>query len=141
LPVLGLIMGYRPAGGAPGVLAGTGLLLAFALSLSSAWTALGLLLRTPQAVMSAGTVVLFPLTLASNAFVQPRTMPGWLQAFVRINPVSHLVTAERSLLGGHPAVGEVAWVLVSAAALLAVFAPLSGYLYTRRALRAGPAPQ
>jgi ABC-2 type transport system permease protein len=131
--VLGVIMGYRPPGGAPGALAGTGLLLVFALCLSWAWTALGLVLRAPQAVMSAGTVVLFPLALASNVFVQPWTMPGWLQAFVRVNPVSHLATAERSLLAGHPAAGQIAWVLVAAAALLAVFAPLTGYLYTRRA--------
>jgi ABC-2 type transport system permease protein len=131
--VLGLIMGYRPPGGAPGVLAGIGLLLAFALCLSWAWTALGLLLRTPQAVMSTGTVVLFPLTLASNVFVQPATMPGWLQAFVRVNPVSHLVTAERSLLAGHRVSGQIAWVLAAAVALLAVFAPLTGYLYARRA--------
>jgi daunorubicin/doxorubicin transport system permease protein len=131
--VLGLIMGYRPDGGVPGVLAGIGLLLAFALSLSWAWTALALVLRTPQAVMSTGTVILFPLTLASNVFVQPRTMPGWLQAFVCVNPVSHLVTAERGLLAGHPAAGQIAWVLLAAAALLAVFAPLTGYLYARRA--------
>ncbi|HEX7162285.1 MAG TPA: ABC transporter permease [Trebonia sp.] len=131
--VLGVLMGYRPPGGTAGVLAGIGLLLVFALSLSWAWTALGLLLRTPQAVMSTGTVVLFPLTLASNVFVQPRTMPGWLQAFVGVNPVSHLVTAERGLLGGHPAADQVAWVLLAAAALVAVFAPLTGYLYTRRA--------
>jgi len=131
--VLGLVMGYRPPGGAPGTLEGIGLLLAFALCLSWAWTALGLLLRTPQAVMSAGTVVLFPLTLASNVFVQPATMPGWLQAIAGVNPVSHLVTAERGLLAGHPAAGQVAWVLAAAAALLAVFAPLTAYLYARRA--------
>jgi ABC-2 type transport system permease protein len=131
--VLGLVMGYRPPGGAPGVLAGIGLLLVFALCLSWAWTALGLVLRSAQAVMSTGTVVLFPLTLASNVFVQPQTMPGWLQAFVRVNPVSHLVTAERGLLAGHPAAGQVAWVLLAAAVLLAVFAPLTGYLYARRA--------
>jgi ABC-2 type transport system permease protein len=131
--VLGLIMGYRPPGGAPGTLAGIGLLLVFALCLSWAWTALGLLLRTPQAVTSTGTVVLFPLTLASNVFVRPATMPGWLQAFVRINPVSHLVTAERGLLAGHLAAGQAAWVLAAAAALLAIFAPLTAYLYTRRA--------
>jgi hypothetical protein len=110
-----------------------GLLLVFALCLSWAWTALGLTLRTPQAVMSTGTVVLFPLTLASNVFVQSRTMPGWLQAFVRVNPVSHLVTAERGLLAGYPAAGQIAWVLLAAAAVLAVFAPLTGYLYARRA--------
>jgi ABC-2 type transport system permease protein len=131
--ILGAVMGYRPPGGAPGVLAGIGLLLVFALCLSWAWTALGLVLRTAQAVMSTGTVVLFPLTLASNVFVQPATMPGWLQAFVRVNPVSHLVTAERGLLAGHPAAGQIAWVLAAAAVLLAIFAPLTGYLYTRRA--------
>ena len=46
----------------------------------------------------------------SAVFVQPATMPGWLQAFVRVNPVSHLVTAERGLLSGHPDTGQVAWV-------------------------------
>ena len=130
--VLGVAIGFRPAGGAPGVLAGLGLLLVFALSLSWAWTALGLLLRTPQAVMSAGTVVLFPLTLASNVFVSPQTMPGWLQAFVNVNPVSHLVTAERSLIAGQAALGQVAWVLLAAAALAAVFAPLTAWLYGRK---------
>jgi ABC-2 type transport system permease protein len=59
-------------------------------------------------------------------------MPGWLQAFVGVNPVSHLVTAERGLLGGHPP-GQIAWALLTAAALTAVFAPLTGYLYNRRA--------
>jgi ABC-2 type transport system permease protein len=58
--------------------------------LSWTWTALGPVMRTPQAVMSTGTVVLFPLTLASNVFVQPATIPGWLQALVRVNPASHL---------------------------------------------------
>jgi ABC-2 type transport system permease protein len=130
--VLGVAIGFRPAGGLPGVLAGIGLLLVFALSLSWAWTALGLLLRTPQAVMSVGTVVLFPLTLASNVFVGPQTMPGWLQAFVRLNPVSHLVTAERALMDGQVATGQLAWVLVASAALTAVFAPATAYLYSHR---------
>jgi ABC-2 type transport system permease protein len=129
--VLGLAIGFRPRGGAPGTLAGVGLLLVFALALSWVWTTLGLLLRTPQAVMSAGTVVLFPLTLASNVFVSPHTMPGWLQAFVRINPVSHLVTAERALIAGQPAASQLAWVLVASGALVAIFAPLTAWLYGR----------
>ena len=130
--VLGVTMGFRPGGGAPGVLAGIGLLLIFALSLSWVWTTLGLLLRTPQAVMSVGTVVLFPLTLASNVFVRPQTMPGWLQAFVKINPVSHLVTAERDLIGGQAAAGQVAWALLASAVLVTVFAPVTVYLYGRQ---------
>jgi len=129
---IGVAMGFRPEGGTPGMLAGIGLLLAFALALSWAWTTLGLLMRTPQAVMSIGTVVLFPLTLASNVFVAPQTMPGWLQAFVTVNPVSHLVTAERGLINGHPATGQIAWVLLSAAALVLLFAPATAYLYGRQ---------
>ena len=113
------------------ILAGIGLLLAFALSLSWAWAALGLVARTPQAVMSTGTFVLFPLTLASNVFAAPQTMPGWLQAFVRVNPVSHLVIAERGLLGGLPPSARSTWVLIASAALTAIFAPLTAWLYRR----------
>ncbi len=130
--VLGVVMGFRPGGGALGVLAGISLLVLFAVSLSWAWTTVGLLMRTPQAVMSVGTVVLFPLTLASNVFVRPQTMPGWLQAFVKVNPVSHLVTAERGLMHGQVAIGQVAWVLLASAALVAVFAPVTVYLYGRQ---------
>jgi ABC-2 type transport system permease protein len=129
--VLGVAMGFRPAGGPSGVLAGIGLVVLFALSLSWAWTTLGLLLRTPQAVMSVGTVVLFPLTLASNVFVRPQTMPGWLQAFVNVNPVSHLVIAERGLMHGQVAAGQVIWVLLASAALVAMFGPVTVYLYGR----------
>jgi len=130
--LLGIAIGFRPAGGATSILAGIGLLLVFALALSWAWTTLGLLLRTPQAVTSAATVVLFPLTLASNVFVAPPTMPGWLQAFVSVNPVSHLVTAERALMAGAPAGGQIAWVLLASTILAAVFAPLTAWLYGRQ---------
>ena len=129
---LGLVMGFRPHGGTAGVAAGVGLLVAFALSLSWLWITLGLLLRTPQAVTSAGTVILFPLTLASNVFVRPATMPGWLQAVVHANPVSHLVTAERALLHGQPAAAQAAWVLLACVALTAVFAPVTALLYRRQ---------
>jgi len=76
--------------------------------------------------------VLFPLTLASNVFVAPHTMPGWLQAFVHVNPVTHLVTAERALMAGQPAGGQLAWVLIASAALVAVFSPLTAWLYGRQ---------
>jgi ABC-2 type transport system permease protein len=82
--------------------------------------------------MPSGTAVLFPLTLASNVFVAPHTMPGWLQAFVAVNSVSHLVTAERALISGHPAAGPTAWALLASAVLVAVFAPLTTWLYRRQ---------
>ena len=58
-------------------------------------------------------------------------MPGWLQAFVKVNPVSHLVTAERGLMHGGATTGQVLWVVVASAALVAVFAPLTASLYRR----------
>ncbi|HEX6026623.1 MAG TPA: ABC transporter permease, partial [Solirubrobacter sp.] len=68
---LGLIMGYDAGGGALGVIAAIALVIAFSVALSWAWTALGLVLRTPNAVMSLGFVLLFPLTFLSNIFVEP----------------------------------------------------------------------
>ncbi|HLZ20918.1 MAG TPA: ABC transporter permease [Ktedonobacterales bacterium] len=130
---LGLVLGLRPTGGVIGVLLAVALILAFAFSLSWVWTVLGLLLRTPNAVMSVSTVTLFPLTLASNVFVDPRTMPGWLQAFVTVNPVTHLVTATRSLMmHGTVAAGQVSWVLLVSVALTGIFAPLTMYLFRNK---------
>lgn len=129
---LGLVMGFRPDGGAVGVLAAVALILLFAFSLSWVWTAVALLVRTPHTVNVLGLVVLFPLTFTSNAFVDPRTMPGWLQTFIDLNPVSHLVTAARALIHGSPAGEDVGWVLAACAVLVAVFAPLTSHLYRRK---------
>jgi daunorubicin/doxorubicin transport system permease protein len=126
---LGLSLGYRPDGGAAGVLAAVALILAFAFGLSWIWTTLGLVLRTPQAVSNIALLVLFPLTLASNVFADPRTMPGWLQAFIHVNPISHLVAAARGLMAGTATAGQVGWALAASAVLTTVFAPLTMHLY------------
>ena len=80
-------MGFNAGGGALGILAAVALVLIFAFALSWVWTTLGLVLRTPNAVMSIGFVILFPLTFMSNIFVDPDTMPPGLRAFADINPV------------------------------------------------------
>jgi ABC-2 type transport system permease protein len=77
-------------------------------------------------------LVQFPLTFASNAFVDPETMPGWLETFVDANPVSHLVTAVRGLMHGTAGAGDVGWVLLASAALVAVFGPLTMHLYRNK---------
>jgi ABC-2 type transport system permease protein len=126
---LGLAMGYRPAGGVLGVLSGVVLLLVFAFGLGWVWSTLGLLMRTPSAVMNMGMLVLFPLTFASNVFVDPHTLPGWLRACVHVNPITRLVTAERGLMGGTATAAQISWVLIAAVALTAVFAPLTMWAY------------
>jgi ABC-2 type transport system permease protein len=131
--ILGVILGYRPDGGAPGVIAAAALVIAFGLSLSWLWAATALLVRDPATVMSLGLAVLLPPTFASNIFVQPRTMPGWLQAFVHVNPISHVAEAARGLMnnsGG--AGGPVVWSLVATAAITLVFAPLTLHLYGKQ---------
>jgi ABC-2 type transport system permease protein len=114
------------------VLAAVALILLFAFSLSWVWTAVALLVRTPHTVNVVGLVFLFPLTFTSNAFVDPRTMPGWLQTFIDLNPVSHLVTAARALIHGTSAGAELGWVLGACAVLIAIFAPITGHLYRRK---------
>ncbi|ACZ22971.1 ABC-type polysaccharide/polyol phosphate export systems, permease component [Sanguibacter keddieii DSM 10542] len=126
---LGLILGYRPGGGVAGTLAAIALLLVFAFSLSWIFTIFGLLMRTPNAVMGVSMLILMPLTFASNIFVDPATMPSALRAFVDVNPVTHLVTAIRGLMGGGAAFSDVVWVLVASAALTLVFAPITMRLY------------
>jgi ABC-2 type transport system permease protein len=129
---LGFAMGYRAGGGPAGILAAVGLVVVFAVALSWVWTTLGLLLRTPSAVMNLGFVILFPLTFISNVFVQPRTMPGWLRAIADANPVTRLTTAARELMTGTDSGHAAIWVLFTSLGLAAVFAPLTGWLYQRR---------
>jgi ABC-2 type transport system permease protein len=130
--VLGLVMGYRPAGGMIGVLSAVALLLVFTFGLGWVWTTLGLLMRTPSTVMNMGMLVLFPLTFASNVFVDPHTLPGWLRAFVNANPITHLVTAERALMHGTATAAQIGPVLIASAALTAVFAPLTVQIYRNK---------
>ncbi|MEV0351323.1 ABC transporter permease [Nonomuraea sp. NPDC050680] len=128
---MGLVMGYRPGGGVGGVLAA--ILLAIITGWSLAWvfTWVGTIARSAQAVQSISMMILFPLTFLSNAFVPVETLPGWLAAFVRINPVSHLVTAARDLANSALVSGEVAWTLLACLIVIAIFAPLSVRSYKR----------
>lgn len=129
---LGLVMGFRPDGGPTGVALAVGLLLVFAFGLSWVWALLGLTLRSANAVTMSSFLVQFPLVFASNVFVDPDTMPGWLQTFVDVNPVSHLVTAVRGLVHGSQASGDILLVLIASALVVAVFAPLTMHVYRRR---------
>jgi ABC-2 type transport system permease protein len=126
---LGLALGFRPAGGVFGVVLGVLVVLLFAFSLSWIWTMLGLLLRTQNSVMGVSMMVLFPLTFGSNIFVDPATMPGWLEAAVRANPISHATTAVRGLMAGDATAGQLGLVLAVSAGLIAVFGPITMYLY------------
>jgi ABC-2 type transport system permease protein len=127
--VLGFVMGFEAEGGVVGVIGAVALVVYFSFCLSWTFTTLGLIMRTPNAVMNTGFMVLFPLVFLSNIFVAPKTMPGWLEAFVDANPISHVTDAVRGLMYGSLELSDLALVLGEGVALVAVFAPLTVRLY------------
>ena len=129
--VLGITLGFRPDGGPLGVIAAVALLLVFCFSMSWVWMLLGLNVQTPETVMQMSMSILFPLTFASNVFVDPGTMPGWVQAFVKVNPITHLTDASRALMHGTGAGGAIGWVALWSVGLFVVFAPLTMREYNR----------
>jgi len=128
---LGLVLGFDVDGGVLGVLAAVAIIVLFSFGLSWAFTTIGLLMRAPNAVMNTGFMLLFPLVFLSNIFVAPETLPGWLEAFVDVNPISHLTTSARGLMAGDADSGSIVVSLLTAAGLTAVFAPLTVRLYRK----------
>lgn len=129
--VLGLILGFRPDNGVPGVVAAVGLVVLFSFGLSWVFTSLGLVMRSPNATINAGFISIFPLTFLSNVYVEPSTLPAGLEAFVNANPISHLTSACRGLMDGSLQAENLIVVLGTTALLTAIFLPLTTYLYRR----------
>jgi len=130
--VLGLVLGFHPETGLSGVLLSLGVLLVFAFSLSWVWTTLALLVDNPESVMMISGMTTFPLTFISNVFVDPATMPAFLQKFVYINPVSLTATAIRGLMHGNVTITQIGTMFLSCVILIMVFAPLTMYLYNNK---------
>ncbi|HEX6928332.1 MAG TPA: ABC transporter permease [Gammaproteobacteria bacterium] len=129
--VVGLLLGFRPEAGLVGVLLAIALMLVFASAVSWLWIIVGMLVRSPESVMTTSFLLLFPMTFISNIFVDPATMPGWLQTVVAFNPVTHLATAARGLMHGTAAAGDILWVLAASALVTVIFAPIAMRMYYR----------
>ncbi len=131
--VVGIAMGYRPGGGFVGVVCAALLVMVCAFAISWIFALMGVLMSKAASVQGTSMMILFPLTFMSNAFVPTDTMPGWMQAFVNVNPVSHLVTAVRELANsGHFGIHAV-YALIGAAVIVAIMAPLTVRIYMRKA--------
>ncbi|SIS83491.1 ABC transporter permease [Alicyclobacillus vulcanalis] len=130
---MGYVIGYRPHGGWMHVVLAGLLVIACAFALSWIFAFFGVVARTATSVQGISMLVLFPLTFLSNAFVPVNTMPRWLQVFVDVNPLSHLITAVRSLVNQGQATPDIAISLGGAAAAMLIFAPLAVIAYMRKA--------
>ncbi|GAA1529085.1 MULTISPECIES: ABC transporter permease [Brevibacterium] len=128
----GIAMGYRPEGGALGVIAAIILVVVTGWSLSWAFAYIGTVVRSAQGAQGISMMILFPLTFLSNAFVPVESLPNWLQWFVTINPISHVVSGVRDLANTGAVTAEVGWALVGCAVVIAIFAPLALRSYQRR---------
>ena len=130
--LVGVAIGFRPTQPVYDLALAFGLVLAFSYVFSWISAYIGLTVRDPETAQSAGFIWAFPLTFASSAFVPASSMPGAVEAFAEINPVTLAVDAARALTVGHgdalaPALGTVAWL----AGLLLVFVPLSVRAFRR----------
>ncbi|MHB0864552.1 ABC transporter permease [Paenibacillus sp. SEL3] len=130
---MGYILGYRPEGGLLSVAIAALLVIVCSWAVSWIFAFFGVIARTASSVQGISMIVLFPLTFVSNAFVPVDTMPGWLQWFVNVNPISHLVNAVRELANTGMIGGELAISLLGATVIVAIFAPLTVRAYMRKA--------
>jgi ABC-2 type transport system permease protein len=129
---MGIVMGYRPGGGVPGVIGGVLLAMVTGWSLAWIFMYIGTIAKSAQSVTSLSVMVLLPLTFVSNAFVPADSLPDWLKTLVNLNPVSHVVTALRDLLNQGAVTPAVGIALLGCVAVVAIFVPLTVRSYSRK---------
>jgi ABC transporter DrrB family efflux protein len=127
-----MMLGFRYGAGALSGLAAFGLIVLIGIALCWPMAFLGAKLRSPEAVQQVGFLVIMPLTFASSVFAAPDTMPGWLEAFVNVNPVTSMVDATRALMLGGPVTDALIECTAWLVGIVAVFAPLAVRAYKRR---------
>jgi oleandomycin transport system permease protein len=129
----GYLIGFRIETNPLAATAAVAISLGFALSFCwiSVWV--GMIARTSGAVQGIMFLLVLPLSFGSNVFVDVGTLPGWMQAFVKVNPISHLVGTVRGLVLGGPVTSHLLWTLLWMAILLVTFVPLVLRAYRRRA--------
>jgi ABC-2 type transport system permease protein len=128
----GFAIGYRPGGGPLYVVAAALLVIGTGWSLAWIFTYVGIIGKSAQSVQGISMMIMFPLTFLSNAYVRADTLPGWLQQFVKVNPVSHVVSAVRDLANRGQVTGEVGWALLACAVVVVAFSTMSVRAYKRK---------
>lgn len=123
---MGFLLGLEVRGGVLEFLGAIVLSTAFGAALMWIFILLGLAMKTPQAVQGVAMLVLMPLQFGSSIFAPPKSMPGWLEGFTKVNPLSNLADAARALINGHGAVAQPTLVTLGwAVAITAVTMPLA----------------
>jgi ABC-2 type transport system permease protein/oleandomycin transport system permease protein len=127
-----MILGFRFTGGTAGAFGSVLVVLAWGLVMCWPMAFIGITARTTESVNTWGFMIILPLTFASSAFAPVDTMPGWLQAFVKANPVTSVIDATRGLMLGGPVAEPLTYSILWMIGLVGVFAPLAILRYRRR---------
>jgi ABC transporter DrrB family efflux protein len=128
----GMLLGFRIQTSPLAATAACLLVLLFALAMCWFSALLGLMTKNARSVQWMGSLIYFPLTFGSNVLVKTDTLPGWMQAFVKGNPLTFLTDAERGLLVGGPVAVPAVRALLWSLGLFVVFAPIAVTVYRRR---------
>jgi len=129
---IGYILGFRIESNPLMAVAGCLLAVLFALCLSWLPVFIAMKVRTPGAVQGVMFALIMPLSFASNVFVGAGTLPGWMQGFVKVNPITHLVASVRGLFDGTPVGNHIWWTLAWCAGFVIVFMPLALRAYRKK---------
>ncbi len=132
LLLMGIIIGFRVKTDVAGVIGALLLLVVMSFAVSWMSVLIGVLVSEPDKVQIFGFTTIFPLSFSSSAFVNVHTMPGWMQWWAKINPVSFLADSCRGLINGGPVASPVTKTLISAVVLAVIFAPLAVRALRRR---------
>ncbi|RJE91097.1 ABC transporter permease [Paenibacillus sp. 1011MAR3C5] len=132
---IGLLLGFRPEGGAGGVLMALAYAVFIAFSFSWIFAMMGILVKKPETVSGTSMVMIYPLLFASSIFVDSATMPGWLGEIVDFNPISLAASALRGLMHGTATTADLAWGIGMGTLLIVVFAPLTFYFFRKHNTR------
>jgi ABC-2 type transport system permease protein/oleandomycin transport system permease protein len=131
MTAVGMLVGFRFHAGIVPAAAMVLLIALFGLAFSWISALIGLAVRDVESVQAASFIWIFPLTFASSAFVPVQGMPGWLQAFAKVNPITISVDAMRALALGGPTATHVWQSLAWTVGILVVFVPLAVRKYRR----------
>jgi ABC transporter DrrB family efflux protein len=129
----GMMLGFRFEGGFFGGIGALALVTAFGLTMCWPMAFNGITAKSPESVNTWGFMLILPLTFVSSTFVDPQTMPGWMEAFANVNPVTHVVDATRGLMLGGDVAEPVLYSILWLAVITGIFAPLTIGRYRRRA--------
>jgi ABC-2 type transport system permease protein/oleandomycin transport system permease protein len=129
--VVGTAVGFRFHNGFLPAMAAIFVALLLGYCLSWVFALIGLSVSDPESAQLAGFLPIFPLVFASSVFTSVKSMPGWLQAFAKVQPITRATNAVRALTQGGPVATDLTWTIVWSVAILVVFAPLAVRRYRK----------